>query len=227
MNHHVLLYYTLICTELHRLQCCYVGDALQVICSRQWQKSAVVADSAVCSLHAAALCCNTLSSRSQYNPLLQPHVVPVDHPHSPPAPFLERLWEARNEIGNPEGPSVSPEWRPPQHTFGAQLFQKREIIRESSRRSRSSAGWRRKKEQLQHSGSLFKNSLICFRQPTIDLMEDITANYVFCAWWQFNTFYSLNPTAKLFLWSCLTLAVYTVQRVVLPFHSFSPFSEQV
>ena len=49
MNHRVPLYYTLICTELCRLRCCCVLEVLQVICSRQWQKSAVRADSAVCT----------------------------------------------------------------------------------------------------------------------------------------------------------------------------------
>ena len=172
-----------------------------------------------CRLDAAVL----RHTSRQYNTTPPPYWRRSCWPSKPSSSPLSwnLLWSPEAKLATQEAPASPPVEA---QLTGAQLVQKREIIRESSRRSKSSAGWRRKKGQLQHSWSLFKNLLICSCQPTPDLVEDMIANCVYCTWWQFNTFYSLNPNAKLFLWSCLTLGV---QRVVLPLHSFSPFSEQV
>ena len=89
---------------------CYIGEVLQLIC-RQWQKSAVGADSAVFTQQPRAV--THRSCRQRTTPpksILTLFLVSADHP--PPRPLSWYFSELRMEIGNPEGPSATPSGGP-------------------------------------------------------------------------------------------------------------------
>ena len=171
--------------------------------SRQWEKSAVVVDGAVWM---------RLPPCYTYYPFASTTHPPYWRRSSSPSkssssPLSWNLLEPRSKISNPEGPCVTPVEA---QLTGAQLVQKREIIRESSRRSKASTGWRRK-STLQNNGCWFKNLSVCFRRTMPDPVEHMIAPSVSAA------SENLTPSTPSTQRCCLTLGVQSA-AVVLPFH---------
>ena len=88
---------------------CYIGEVLQLIC-RQWQKSAVGADSAVFTQQPRAV--THRSCRQRTTTPIHPDFVPSVRWPPPPRPLSWNFFELRMEIGNPEGPSATPSGGP-------------------------------------------------------------------------------------------------------------------
>ena len=109
--------------------------------------------------------------------ILHTDVVPLHPPNPPPAPFPGTSWSPEAKLATQKAPASAPVEA---QLTGAQLVQKREIIRESSRRSKASAGWRRK-STLQNNGCWFKNLSVCFRRTMPDPVEHMIAPSVSAA----------------------------------------------
>ena len=156
----------------------------------------------------------TLSSVQR---ILHTDVVPLHPPNPPPAPFPGTSWSPEAKLATQKAPASAPVEA---QLTGAQLVQKREIIRESSRRSKASTGWRRK-STLQNNGCWFKNLSVCFRRTMPDPVEHMIAPSVSAA------SDNLTPSTPSTQRCCLTLGVQSAAVVLLPFHSFSSSKEEV
>ena len=145
----------------------------------------------------------TLSSVQR---ILHTDVVPLHPPNPPPAPFPGTSWSPEAKLATQKAPASAPVEA---QLTGAQLVQKREIIRDRVDGAKPALAGGEK--TLQNNGCWFKNLSVCFRRTMPDPVEHMIAPSVSAA------SDNLTPSTPSTQRCCLTLGVQSA-AVVLPFH---------